>query len=59
MFGFADGWVAAAYFGAIGVTVLSLIWGAVMWNKTDDSTESEDELTHWVEEESRVEEELS
>lgn len=36
MLGFADFWVAAAYWLCIASTVLCVIYGAMKWNETED-----------------------
>jgi TRAP-type C4-dicarboxylate transport system permease small subunit len=58
MLGIEDPWVALAYFLCIICALLCLIWGAVKWNVDDTVPEPTEEISHWAEEENRVEEEL-
>lgn len=36
MFGFGDGWVAAAYLLSIGSAGLCVVYGIMHWNTSDD-----------------------
>ncbi|MDF7806026.1 hypothetical protein P4E94_01165 [Pontiellaceae bacterium B12219] len=58
MLGIEDPGVVLAYFLCIFCTLICLIWGAVKWNVDDSVQEPAEEISHWAEEEDRVEEEL-
>jgi len=58
MLGIEDPWVVAPYILCILSALLCVVWGIIKWNKDDLSTEPNEEIKHWVEEESRVTKEL-
>lgn len=55
MFGIEDMWVWLAYLLCIASTLLCILYGAIMWNRGDDSVREEDR--QWAQEEKKVEEE--
>lgn len=56
MLGFEDPVIAVAYILCILSTVLCVVYGALNWNKGDDTVSDDDKK--WVEEEDRLEQEL-
>ncbi|MDZ8120402.1 symporter small accessory protein [Pontiella agarivorans] len=58
MLGIEDPWVVLGYFLCIICTLICLVWGAFKWNVDDTVQEPEEEISHWAEEENRVEAEL-
>ena len=57
LLGMQDSWVAAAYILCILSSIICVIYGAINWNKGVHTPDAEDE--HWVEEEDKLEQELS
>ena len=56
MLGFGDSWVFAAYALCILSSILCVVYGALNWNKGDESPHVEDKL--WAAEEEKLEEEF-
>jgi hypothetical protein len=56
MLGFGDSWVFAAYALCILSSILCVVYGALNWNKGDESPHAEDKL--WAAEEEKLEEEF-
>jgi hypothetical protein len=56
MFGIEDKYVALAYILCIASTLLCVVYGIVMWNKSDDDIKSED--VKWARNEKKIEDEL-
>lgn len=56
MLGIEDKYVALAYILCIASTILCVVYGAINWNRGDDTTKDED--IRWAQEEKKVEEEL-
>ncbi|MFP4355509.1 MAG: symporter small accessory protein [Phycisphaerae bacterium] len=54
--GLSDPYILAAYLLCILSTVLCVIYGAICWNRGEETIDSED--VRWAEEEKKVEEEL-
>lgn len=58
MLGIQDPAVWLAYVLSMASSLLCIAWGIVKWNAEEKTTEPEDEVRHWAEEEDKVEEEL-
>ena len=56
MLGLTDGWVAAAYLLCLLSSLLCVIYGALNWNKGDETPTDEDR--QWAEQENKIGEEL-
>jgi hypothetical protein len=56
MLGFEDPSIAAVYILCILSTLLCVVYGALNWNKGDDTVSDDDKK--WVEEEDKLEQEL-
>lgn len=54
--GIKDGWVLAAYLLTFAAAVLCVIYGALFWNRGEQTIDSED--IRWAQEEDKVEQEL-
>lgn len=55
MFGIEDPCVWMAYLLSVASTLLCIVYGAINWNRGDDTVQAED--FQWIAEERKVEEE--
>jgi hypothetical protein len=56
LLGIKDNWVLAAYLLTFASAAICVIYGAINWNRGEESVDSED--IHWAQEEQKVEDEL-
>ncbi len=60
LLGFGDVWVWLVYVLCVLSTLLCVVWGAFTWNREDEiDREPDEEVRHWDEEETKVEQKLT